>query len=53
MHAKDADFVENLFVLTVGAPLVVLGATGLWFATFTTNDVLPAKAHNTYDTSHS
>ena len=28
MNAKDADNVENLFIITVGVPLVIIGITG-------------------------
>jgi hypothetical protein len=30
MNAKDANFIENLFCVTVGLPLVITGATGLY-----------------------
>lgn len=42
MDRKDADFVENLFVATVGVPIAILGVTGLWFATTTNNSEEPA-----------
>ena len=32
MKAKDSNFVEDVFVGTVGVPLFFLGATGLWYA---------------------
>lgn len=37
MDQHDADFVENVFVATVGVPVAILGATGVWLA-FTKND---------------
>ena len=44
MCHKDADFVENLFVATVGVPIAIMGATGLWFATNSKGDCEPAQA---------
>jgi len=29
MNKKDADFVENMFVATVGIPIVLIGGAGL------------------------
>ena len=28
MNAKDASYVENLFIITVGVPIVIIGLTG-------------------------
>jgi hypothetical protein len=28
MNAKDATYIENLFILTVGVPIVIIGLTG-------------------------
>lgn len=28
MNAKDADYIENLFIITVGVPVVIIGITG-------------------------
>ena len=30
MKASDANLVENLFLGTVGVPLLVMGSIGLW-----------------------
>ena len=28
MNAKDATYIENLFIVTVGVPIVIIGLTG-------------------------
>ena len=28
MNAKDATYIENLFIITVGVPIVIIGVTG-------------------------
>ena len=43
MGKQDADFVENLFVATVGVPLAIMAATGMWFAIANGDGGLPVS----------
>jgi hypothetical protein len=39
MNAKDATFIENLFIITVGVPVVIIGLTGTCYYVANTIDV--------------
>jgi hypothetical protein len=38
MDIQQANFIENLFVGSVGVPLVIMGATGVVYSFFKTSD---------------